>query len=255
MCTLIVLHRPGTDWPVIIAANRDEMRDRPWRSPGRWWDDRPEVVAGQDELAGGSWMGLNQSGVMVAILNRMGTLGPQPGKRSRGELVLEALDHADAAPAAQALAQLDARAYRPFNMVIADNRDVFWLRADGSRITAHPISPGLHMLSALDLDDRTSPRIDAYLDRFKALPPPQPDPDSPAGGDWGGWPALLADTGTASSDTEEAAAMCFTRANGFGTVSSSLIALPAAARLGTPALWRFAPGRPDRTGFEAVKLD
>src|ERR1700685_676462 len=56
MCTLILLRRPGHDWPVIVGANRDEMKARPWRPPGRHWPDRPEVVAGLDELAGGSWL-------------------------------------------------------------------------------------------------------------------------------------------------------------------------------------------------------
>ena len=161
MCTLVLLRRPTESWPLVIAANRDEMADRPWLAPGRWWDDRPEVLAGQDELAGGSWLGLNDTGVVAAILNRIGTLGPEKGKRSRGELVLEALDPADATDAAEALAGLAAASYRPFNMVVADNRDAFWLRADGTTIQSHPIPPGLHMLSALVLDDRSSPRIAA----------------------------------------------------------------------------------------------
>jgi hypothetical protein len=249
MCTLVLLRRPAESWPLIIAANRDEMAGRPSRPPGRWWEDRPEVIAGLDELAGGSWLGMNDTGVVAAILNRMGTLGPQAGKRSRGELVLEALDHADAAEAAEALACLEAGSYRPFNMVVADNRDAFWLRADGSRITRHPIAAGLHMLSALELDDPASPRIKAYMDRFASLPPPRPDA---AGGDWGGWPELMADTGTGGPDDEEAPSMCFIRPNGFGTVSSSLIALPAADLSPAPPVWRFAAGRPDQAAYEPV---
>src|SRR5689334_23299078 len=115
MCTVVIQRRPNHPWPVLIAANRDEMGDRPWRAPARHWPDRPDVVAGLDELAGGSWLGLNDAGVVAGILNREGTLGPAAGKRSRGELVLEALDHADAAEAARALSHLDPRAYRPFN--------------------------------------------------------------------------------------------------------------------------------------------
>src|SRR5436853_6767118 len=107
MCTLAILRRPEHDWPVIIGANRDEMIDRPALAPGRHWPDRPEVVAGQDLLAGGSWLGLNDWGVAAAVLNRHGSLGPAPGQRSRGELVLEALDHADAAAAAHAVADLE----------------------------------------------------------------------------------------------------------------------------------------------------
>ena len=72
--------------------------------------DDTDVVAGLDELAGGTWMGLNDSGVVACILNRHGFLGPAPHKRSRGELVLEALDHADADAAAQALSDVDPAA-------------------------------------------------------------------------------------------------------------------------------------------------
>src|SRR5207248_2606717 len=123
MCTLVILRRPNHDWPVIIGANRDEMIDRPAKPPGRHWADRAEVVAGLDLLAGGSWLGINDWGVAAAILNRHGSLGPADGLRSRGELVLEALDHADAAAAAAALSQLNTAAYRSFNLIVADNRD------------------------------------------------------------------------------------------------------------------------------------
>lgn len=247
MCTLVMLRRPRSPWPLLVAANRDEMAGRPWRAPGRHWPDRPEVVAGMDELAGGSWLGLNHTGVMAAILNRIGTLGPQAGKRSRGELVLEALDHADAVEAAEALSRLDGRAWRPFNMIVADNRDAYWVRADGgAAVQVHPVAEGLHLITALDLDDAASPRIAAYGPRFAAAALPDP-----AAGDWREWVALMADTG--GGDGEEAAAMCFTRANGFGTVSSSLIALP---EIGAeiPPVWLFAPGRPDRAAYAPVTL-
>ena len=104
MCTVIILRRPDHEWPVIIGANRDEMNNRPWKPPARHWEDRPDVIAGLDETAGGTWLGVNEDGVVAAVLNRFGTLGPAEGKRSRGELPLEALDHADAVDAAQALA-------------------------------------------------------------------------------------------------------------------------------------------------------
>src|SRR5947208_2634451 len=148
MCTLVILRRPEHPWPVIIGANRDEMLDRPALPPGRHWPDRPELVAGLDRLAGGSWLGLNDWGVAAAVLNRQGSLGPAGGLRSRGELVLEALDHADAVDAASALSHLDPAAYRTFNLIVADNRDAFWLRHDGgSRIAAYPIEEGLSLIA------------------------------------------------------------------------------------------------------------
>ena len=121
LCSVVILRRPGHDWPLILAANRDEMRMRAWDPPGRHWPDRPEILAGRDHLSNGSWLGINDHGVVAAVLNRQGSLGPEPGKRSRGELVLEALDHSDAEVAVEQLRHLDPRAYRSFNLVIADN--------------------------------------------------------------------------------------------------------------------------------------
>ena len=69
MCTVVILRRPGHDWPVLIGANRDEMAGRPWEPPGRHWLDRENVVAGIDLLAGGTWMGMNDEGVVACILN------------------------------------------------------------------------------------------------------------------------------------------------------------------------------------------
>ena len=65
MCSVIVLHRPGHNWPLLWASNRDEMADRPWSPPARHWPDRTEVVAGRDDLAGGSWLGINDAGVIA----------------------------------------------------------------------------------------------------------------------------------------------------------------------------------------------
>ena len=89
MCTLVLLRRPDHRWPLLLAANRDELANRPWAPPGRHWADRPEVTAGLDRTAGGSWLGMNDHGLVAAILNRRGSLGPAADKRSRGELVLE----------------------------------------------------------------------------------------------------------------------------------------------------------------------
>lgn len=256
MCTLIILRRPDNPWPLILAANRDEMLDRPWTAPGRHWPDRPEVVAGRDNLAGGSWLGINATGVVAAVLNRHGTLGPAPGARSRGELVLEALDHPDAAAAANALADLDPKAYRSFNLVIADNRDAFLVRSLGS--AGHkvvPIPAGLSMLTAHELNDESSARIRFYRPRFAEAPLPDPER-----GDFSSWEKLLTSHehepdagphGALTIVTNEANG----RRTGYGTSSSSVIALAAPERRPPPgAIWRFAAGPPDITPFNPVKL-
>jgi uncharacterized protein with NRDE domain len=240
MCTLVVLRRPGHPWPLLLAANRDELSDRPWSPPGRHWPDHPHVVAGRDDLAGGSWLALADHGLVAAVLNRRGTLGPQAGRRSRGQLALDALAHPDAATAADVLAGPGAGTFRPFNLVIADPARAFWLRDDGERVTVHALADGLSMLTAGELDDPSSARIAGFRPRFAAAPPPDPDR-----GDWTAWERLLADTGSATGDPR--GAMTIRTDGAYGTVSSALIALAAGRRR-----FRFAPGPPDTTPFEEV---
>ena len=248
MCSVVILRRPGHDWPVILGANRDEMADRPWLPPGRHWPDRPQIIAGQDKLAGGSWLGVNDHGVIAGIMNRSASLGPTPGKRSRGELVLEALDHADADVAAGALSELDPQAYRPFNMIIADSRDCFWLRHSGLRIDVHSVPDGISMLTAHDLNDMAgSRRIGHFLPLFRAAPAPDQGHD-----DWRSWELLLASREHAPDGTP-VDAMTIAGQSGFGTLSSALIALPAPG-LERPLLWRFAAGRPDVMPFLPVAI-
>jgi uncharacterized protein with NRDE domain len=239
MCTLVILRRPEHEWPVLIAANRDEMIGRPSLPPARHWPDREEVVAGMDLLAGGSWLGVNDWGVAAAVLNRHASLGPASGLRSRGELVLEALDHADAVAAASALSALDPAAYRTFNLVVADNRDAFWLRHAGTgHIETHPLDDGLALLAAGDLDDSETRRLVLARPRFATTPPPDPDHD-----DWAAWQDLLGDE-TRPPGEPANAALRF-RTGDFATVSSALIALPAAALDERKPRFRFAQWLPE----------
>jgi hypothetical protein len=258
MCSVVILLRPGAAWPLLLAANRDEMLDRPWRPPGRHWPDRPEVTAGLDLHAGGSWLGLNDHGLVAAMLNRMGSLGPQAGKRSRGELVLEALDHADAADAADALAALEPSSYRSFNMLVADNSAAYWLRhagggGAGGRVEAIALPAGISMITAHDRNDLASARIKEFLPRFEAASVPDPE-----AGEWSAWTALLKSRG-AGRESEGESGMCVRTDFGFGTSSSSLIALPAPqpARQAQPRrrpIWLFAAGPPDERPYEPVAL-
>jgi hypothetical protein len=249
MCTVVILRRPSHPWPLLLAANRDEMIGRPWSAPDRHWPDRDHVIAGRDEEAGGSWLALNDDGVVAAILNRHGSLGAAPGKRSRGELPLEAVDHAEASVAAGALAALQPSSYRTFNLVIADAREAFWLKSDGERIEKATIPEGLSMITAHDLNDTGgSERTHFHLPRFRAAPHPDVDAD-----DWFSWESLLAST-EGEPDADPGGAMNIDTDYGFGTVSSSLIALPGLQRFGTKPVWKFCAGRPGSYPYHPVAL-
>jgi len=240
MCTVVVLCRPGEAWPVVLGANRDEKLDRAWDPPAAWWPDRPGVVGGRDRDAGGTWMAANEAGVVAAVLNRPGSLGRAPGKRSRGELPLLAVEHGTAEAAAAAIAALSAAEWRPFNMVVADRGRAFFLRGTGvGRPEAFPLQEGVSMVTALDPNDLSSPRTARHLPRFRAAAAPDPDRD-----DWAGWDALLADDGF-DADAGPAEALCVPPTDGFGTVCSSLLAL----NRGGGRVWRFADGPPSHVPF------
>ena len=237
MCTVVVLIRPGHSWPVVLVANRDERLARPWDPPAAWWPDQPQVVAGRDRLAGGTWMGWNRFGVVATVLNRQGSLGPAPGKRSRGELPLIALAERDAVLAARATEALDAGQWRGFNMVLADAGGAIFVRGSGhGRPRSFVLPAGVSMVTSHEPNDLDSPRVARHLPRFIAAPPPDPQ-------DWSGWRAILSDR-----SGEAGAQMNVTPRAGYGTACSSFVAWPAR---GAP-VWLFAAGPPDQAAFEPV---
>ena len=254
MCTVIVLRRSGHTWPLLLAANRDEMTQRPWRRPARHWPAHPEVIGGLDVTGGGTWLARSDRGVIAAVLNRINTLGPAPGRRSRGELPLRAAGAASARAAVAAIRALDPRAFRPFNMVLADADDAFWIRAtDGSdadapaaEIFIEALPQGLSMITAYDRDDPRSPRIRRYRPLFAAASPPRPEDH-----DWQAWISLMA-AREADDGAGPGGAMTVVTASGFGTVCASLMALPAERRA-RPPVWLFADGRPGEQPFVPVE--
>lgn len=177
-------------------------------------------------------MAVGPRAVVAAVLNRPGSLGPVTGKRSRGELPLLAAAQPDAVTAAAAVADLDGTAWRPFNMIVADPIHAFFLRGIGAgRPETMPIGDGITMVTARDPNDCESPRTDRHLPRFRAAAPPDPE-----AGDWQSWSALLADDSVGRSAAD---ALRVPPAGGFGTVSSSLVALGSDGTI----RWLFAPVR------------
>ena len=239
MCTVVLSFRPDHTWPVVFVANRDENVDRSWDPPGPWWPDRPGVIAGRDRTAGGTWMGINSHGIAAAVLNRPGSLGPAAGKRSRGELPLLALAEQSSQAAVAAILALDAGQWRGFNLVIADSAGATFVRGSGyGPPLAHRLLPGVSMITAHDPNDMESPRVARHLARFRQAPAPEPDR-------WDAWRAILADR-----SGPPGAQMNVVPRAGFGTVCSSLLAIPAQ---GDP-VWEFAAGAPDEVPFQRVSL-
>ena len=173
MCTLIVLHRSVPGSPLVVAANRDEFLERPAEPPSLRETVTGKFVAPRDCRAGGTWLGVNAAGLFVGITNRP---GPQldPGRRSRGLLVVDALAARSADEAAARAAQIPPGAHNPFNLLLADRERVFAVvYDDGPKV--QEIAPGVHVVGNADPDAREIPKIARLIDRAEsaAVGPPE----------------------------------------------------------------------------------
>ncbi len=205
MCTVIVGFDPGADTPLVIAALRDEMRDRPWDGPGRHWPDRPRIVGGRDRLAGGTWLAVDPRRPRAsALLNgwpwdgRMPWEGTYPA--SRGELPLRALAH----PSRDPLQGEDPTLYAPFHLLDADAHHADLYSWDGRCLDTRRIPPGVSVVVNTGLDP-ADPRAARHTPVFAAA---RPDPDLARARTleevWGAWPRLVNE---AAADTPRSAGL------------------------------------------------
>src|ERR1043165_2884464 len=91
MCTLALYFRQFENYPLVIAANRDEHCSRAAAGP-QIWPTNPRIVAGKDLVAGGTWLGVNARGIAAGIVNRRVSIDAAASPRSRGLLCLDMLD-------------------------------------------------------------------------------------------------------------------------------------------------------------------
>jgi uncharacterized protein with NRDE domain len=173
MCTLAIYFKVFPDYPVAIAANRDEYLARPSLSPTTLLE-HPHVIGGKDLQAAGTWLGLNEHGLVAGLLNRRrADYGePNPALRSRGLLCLDALRHRTAAEAAAFVRSQRGTDYNAFNLLVASRTDAFVAYNRGGGVEIVSLAPGMHLLTNLDLDDFECPRISRAHDRFASLCPP-----------------------------------------------------------------------------------
>jgi hypothetical protein len=152
--------------------------------------------------------------------------------------------NAETAEAAmEAITRLDAGAWRPFNLVVADQRSAFYIEALGEgRPQAMALAPGISMVTSHPPNDESHPRTRRHLPRFRAAAAPDP-----VRGDWRTWEERLADD---SHEGDLAETLKVPLHGGYGTVSASLLGFGAAGE----RLWRFCPAPPGDGAFQRLEL-
>ena len=149
MCLIVVAWRARPGMPLVVAANRDEWRERP-AEPARWWDEAP-ILAGRDLRAGGTWMGVTRAGRFAAVTNFRDPADKRSTALSRGGLVTEYLLSAETPHAFAHRLAARVRDYNGFNLILGDvDSLVFFGSREGE---ARDIAPGVHGLSNHLLDE------------------------------------------------------------------------------------------------------
>jgi uncharacterized protein with NRDE domain len=152
VCTLILYYQQLQDYPIVVAANRDEYYARKARGP-HLLQQAPCIYAGKDEHAGGTWLGVNEFGLVVGIVNRHSSQLQDPTRRSRGLLCVDLLRQKNARMARDTLVAAGrARPYNSFYLVWADDRHAY-VAYNEVEITIRTLSPGRYLLTNSSLID------------------------------------------------------------------------------------------------------
>ena len=141
MCLIVVGWQTHPDYPLIVAANRDEFYARPTAFAERW-PENPQIIGGRDLEAGGTWLGITDTGRFAAVTN-VREPGKPPGRVSRGELTRRYLTAKDTARVA--IEQVVDADYAGFNLLLGDPEHLFYRTNRHGGVEALP--PGIYGLS------------------------------------------------------------------------------------------------------------
>ena len=231
MCLLIMIRDFDPHYPTVVASNRDESRLRVASPPGLFVASTTRILSPRDRRAGGTWLGLNDRSVFAGITN-VAADQDQPRDTSRGELPHLALDHVDLSDGIAAVRERCAQAeFNSFQLLVADGSRAVVLRQSSGTLEESVAEERIvvlsneHGLGELELDrltDVLAPGL-SFDQRIGELK------------------AVLLDEG------ESGGHRVLKRGGEFGTVSSSILAIPR-ADVGS-LLWLYAQGDPAVTAY------
>ena len=167
MCLILIAYRMDPARPLIVAANRDEYYARPALA-AHTWDDHPNIFAGRDIEARGTWLGVSTSGRFAAVTNWTQDLSDPRFPRSRGDLPVEFL-------LAKSTPQQYASVIKPdqlagFNFIAFDGRDLIYMT--NRTVDIRILPPGIYALTNTHLDDPWPKSIHGVRKLTNALPHP-----------------------------------------------------------------------------------
>jgi uncharacterized protein with NRDE domain len=165
MCLVLLALSYHPEYPLVLAANRDEFYDRP-TAPARFWADNPSILGGRDLNAGGTWLGVDRRGRLAAVTNYRQGERETPAPRSRGLLVSDFLTGDTDPLEYMERVQRDAGFYNGFNLIAGDASQFCYYSNREGRV--QQLGPGVYGLSN-HLLDTPWPKVTATKSAFGAV--------------------------------------------------------------------------------------
>jgi uncharacterized protein with NRDE domain len=221
VCLVLLAWRAHPDYPLVLAANRDEFHARA-AAPAAWWDEPDGLLAGRDLSAGGTWLGVTRDARFAVLTNYRDPARIDRNAPSRGRLVPETLARAETLDATLTRLGRGGGAYNGFNLLFGDGERLGVYESVPA--TGRELTPGVYGLSN-HLLDTPWPKVSAAKSQLAAalgrLPEDPPllellRDDRPAADD------ELPRTGL-SLEWERLLSSAFIRAPGYGTRCSTIV--------------------------------
>lgn len=176
MCLILFAYKKHPHYPLVFAANRDELYERPSEA-AHFWDDKPDILAGRDLKDGGTWLGITKKGRIAALTNYRDPASIKKGVPSRGWLVRNFLFGKEKPLSYLRNITSTAHEYNGFSLICGDLSGLYYYSNRGSEKPSK-LSAGLYGLSNHLLDspwpkvDRGKEALHSYLGQTE-----NPDPE------------------------------------------------------------------------------
>jgi uncharacterized protein with NRDE domain len=144
MCLILFAYKVHPKYKLMVAANRDEFYQRP-TAPVHFWEDDSEILAGRDLEKMGTWMGITKSGRFAALTNYRDPQEATEGKRSRGELVANALQYKGEIKEYMQSLVNNKDLYPGYNLLAGDGDELYYYSNVGQELKK--ITPGIYGVS------------------------------------------------------------------------------------------------------------
>jgi uncharacterized protein with NRDE domain len=223
MCLIAFAWHVHPRWRLVLVGNRDEFHARP-TEPLAPWVEAPDVIAGRDLEAGGTWAGVAPHGRVSVITNVRDMTADHSGL-SRGLLVADYLGSNVPARAHAIELMSSAKGYRPFNLLTFDHDDAYYL-GNHPNARAQRVEPGVHGLSNADFN-APWPKTQALVEHLTTWVAHDTETDVDGlfqlVADQGAWPDdVLPDTGV-GIERERFLSSAFIVGETYGTRASTVI--------------------------------